>query len=303
MRFFVTGASGWIGSAVVAELITAGHQVLGLARSEQAATTIAGLGADVHRGGLDDAASLRTGADTTDGVIHLGYHHDFTDMAAAAATDLAAITTFGTALAGSDRPLLIASGLIGLPTGRIVTEQDAFAPGSHPRAANADAALALAAHGVRSSVVRFAPTVHGPGDHGFVAALVAIARDKGVSGYLGDGTNEWPAVHRLDAATLVRLAVLGAPAGSVLHAAAEQGVPTRRIAEAIGAGLGLPVAAIPAGQAGEHFGWMAAFFGAGGPASSTATRDLLGWKPVQQGLIADLRDGAYYRPGEPTSGH
>ena len=295
MRIFVTGASGWIGSAVVSELLTGGHRVVGLARSDSSAAVVEGLGAEVLRGDLDDLDSLHAGAAGSDGVIHLGYNHDFSRMEAAAQTDLQAVEAFGTALEGTNRPLVIASGTLGLAPGRIGTEQDRPAPNAHPRIASATAALALADRGVRSSIVRFSPTVHGDGDHGFVAVLVAIARDKGVSGYLDDGANRWPAVHRLDAARLVRLTVEDAPAGSVLHAVADTGVPTRVIAEAIGRGLDVPVVSIPAERADDHFSWLGRFFGADAPASNTLTRELLGWEPTQPGLIEDLDQGHYFR--------
>jgi nucleoside-diphosphate-sugar epimerase len=294
MRVFVTGASGWIGSAVVPELVDAGHTVVGLARSDAAAATVAALGADVHRGSLDDVDSLRAGAAACDGVVHLGYIHDFSRMEQAAQTDLQAIETFGAVLEGTNRPLIVASGTLGLAPGGIGTERDFPDPAAHPRIACAEAALALASRGVRSCTARFAPTVHGAGDHGFIAVLVAIARDKGVSGYLGDGANRWPAVHRLDAAHLVRLALDDAPAGSVLHAIAEEGVPTRAIAEAIGRGLGLPVVSIASEQSSDHFGWLGRFFASDSPASNALTRELLGWQPVQRGLIADLEAGCYF---------
>ncbi|TWP34598.1 SDR family oxidoreductase [Leekyejoonella antrihumi] len=299
MRIFVTGASGWIGSATVTELLYTDHQVLGLARSDTSAARVTALGAQVHRGSLDDLDSLRAGAAASDGVVHLGYNHDFSRMQDAAQTDLRAIEAFGDVLAGTDRPLVIASGVAGLATGRPSTEQDRPDPSSHPRVANAAAALALADRGVRSSAVRFASTVHGPGDHGFVAVLVAIAREKGVSAYLGDGDGRWPAVHRLDAGNLVRRAVDDAPSGSVWHAVAEEGVPTRAIAEAIGQGLGLPVASVRPDQAEEHFGWLGQFFGGDYPASSTQTRELLDWDPTQPGLITDLKGGSYFEV--PTS--
>ena len=295
MRIFVTGATGWIGSAVVPELLDAGHQVLGLARSEAAAASLTELGAEVQRGDLDDLDSLHAGAVASDGVVHLGYRHDFTQIQAAAQTDLAAITTIGKALEGGDRPFVVASGVLGLVADRVATEQDEPDPGVHPRIAGVQAALSFATRGVRASSVRFAPTVHGPGDHGFIAVLVGIARAKGVSGYLEDGSNHWPAVHRLDAARLVRLAVDNAPAGAALHAVAEEGVPTRAIAEAIGRGLGLPVVSIPADQAGDHFGWMGRLFGIDSRASSAATRQRFGWDPVHPGLIADLDAGHYFK--------
>jgi nucleoside-diphosphate-sugar epimerase len=295
MRVFVTGASGWIGSAVVAELLDSGDQVLGLARSDAAVARVEALGAEVLRGDLDDLDSLRAGAAGSDGVVHLGYNHDFSSMDQAAQTDRLAIDTIGTALEGTDRPLLIASGTLGLAPGRVGTEQDHPDPSLHPRIANAAAALSYVDRGVRSLVVRFAPTVHGEGDHGFMAALVGIARDKGVSGYVDDGANRWPAVHRLDAGHLVRLAVQGAPAGSVLHAVADEGVPTRVIAEAIGRGLGLPVVSVPAEGATDHFGWIGGFFAADAPASNDLTRELLGWQPTHPGLLDDLAQGHYFR--------
>ncbi len=298
MRVFVTGASGWIGSAVVPELINAGHEVLGLARSDASADTVTALGAEVHRGGLDDPDSLRAGAEASDGVIHLAYVHDFSRMADAARTDRQAIDAIGAALAGTDRPFVIAAGTLGLaPPGEVGTERDEPDPSRHPRIANARATLAFAANGVRASVVRFAPTVHGAGDHGFVATLVDVAREKGVSGYVGDGANRWSAVHRFDAADLVRRVVEDAPAGSVLHAVAEPGLPTRAIAEAIGRGLDLPVVSVPAEQASDHFGWLGAFFAVDSQASNDLTRQLLGWQPTHPGLIEDLDAGHYFRTG------
>ncbi len=294
MRVFVTGASGWIGSATAAELIGSGHQVIGLARSDKAAAAIEALGAEVLRGSLADLHVLRAGAAASDGVVHLGYNHDFSQMGAAADTDHQVIDAIGSALEGSDRPMVIASGTLGLAPGRVGTERDTPADGLHPRVANAALALSYAERGVRSSVVRFAPTVHGAGDHGFVAVLVAIAREKGVSGYVDDGANRWPAVHRLDAGRLVSLAVRNAPAGSVLHATDEEGIPTRDIAEAIGRGLGLPVVSVPGEQAEEHFSWLGRFFGTDAPASSTLTRELMGWQPTHQGLIEDLDEGRYF---------
>jgi nucleoside-diphosphate-sugar epimerase len=294
MRVFVTGASGWIGSAAIPELLDAGHQVLGLARSDSSAAAVAALGAEVHRGSLDDLDSLRAGAEAADGVIHLGYNHDFSNMAGAAQTDRHAIDLFGDVLAGTDGPLVIASGTLGLRPGGVGTEDDMPDPGMHPRIANAEATLALAGRGVRSVVVRFSPTVHGAGDHGFIATLVGIAREKGVSAYIGDGGNRWPAVHRLDAGKLVQLVVDDAPAGSVAHAVAEEGVPTKAIAEAIGAGLSVPVESVPADKAAEHFGWIGMFFGLDAPASNTLTVERFGWKPTHAGLLEDLAEVHYF---------
>jgi nucleoside-diphosphate-sugar epimerase len=295
MRVFVTGASGWIGSAVVPELLGAGHEVLGLARSDEAAAAIVAAGAEAFRGSLDDPAGLRDGVAQCDGVVHLGYNHDFSQMGQAAQTDRGVVEALGSVLKGSDRPFVVASGVLGLAPGRVATENDLPDPAVHPRIANVAFALSLADEGVRSSAVRFAPTVHGDGDHGFVATLVAIAREKGVSAYIGSGDNCWSAVHRFDAAELVRLTLEGAPAGTSVHAVAEQGIATRNIAEAIGKGLGIPVVSIPVDDAVDHFGWMGRFFGADATASNTITRELLNWNPSHQGLLEDLSEGLYFR--------
>jgi len=295
MRVFVTGASGWIGSAVVPELIGAGHEVVGLARSDAAAAAIMAAGAGVFRGSLDDPASIRDGAALCDGVVHLGYNHDFSKMEEAAKTDHHVIEAIGSALKDSDRPFVVAGGVLGLTPGRMATEHDVPDPAVHPRVANVALALALAENGVRSSCVRFAPTVHGDGDHGLIATLVAIARAKGNSSYIDVGANRWSAVHRLDAARLVRLTLESAPAGCSVHAVAEPGIATKAIAEAIGEGLGLPVISIPADAASDHFGWMGRFFGAGAAASNTITRELLDWEPTHQGLLDDLNEGHYFQ--------
>ncbi|MFC8451125.1 SDR family oxidoreductase [Kitasatospora sp. NPDC057223] len=306
MRVFITGASGWIGSAVVPELIGAGHQVVGLARSDASAAALAEAGAEVRRGTLDDLDTLRSAAAESDGVIHLAFKHDIAfsgGFESAADADRLAIDTFGEALAGSGRPFVIASGTLGLAPGRVVTEQDGQADGragAHltggpaRRMANAHATTALADVGVRSSVVRLPPTVHGDGDHGFLATVVAIAREKGVSGHIGDGANRWPAVHRSDAARLFRLALESAPAGSTLHAVADEGVPIRTVAEVIGRHLGLPVAPVSPDDAPGHFSWLAGFLGMDGPVSSAHTRELLGWQPAGPGLVEDLDQGHYF---------
>jgi nucleoside-diphosphate-sugar epimerase len=302
MRVFVTGATGWIGTAVVPELIDAGHEVVGLARSDAAAARLAAAGADSLSGTLDDLDVLRSGAAGSDGVIHLAFKHEEAfsgHFEAAADADRRAIERFGDALAGSGRPLVIASGLAGHPGGRLVTEDDAPDPASPAghRMLSERAALALAASGVRSSSVRLSPTVHGEGDPGFVATLAEIARERGVSGHIGDGANHWPAVHRLDAARLFRLALEAAPAGSVLHGVAEEGVPMRAIAEAIGRQLGVEPVSIARDDAAEHFGWLSTFLGIDVRASSALTRERLGWEPEHPALLADLDAGRYTRAG------
>ena len=294
MRIFVTGASGFIGSAVVAELIDAGHDVIGLARSDQAASAVQAAGAEPHRGALDDLESLRSGAAAADGVIHTAYIHDFSRMQDSARTDLLAIETLGTALEGSGRPMVITTGTALIKPGEVATEEDSADSDSHPRLKAEDAAKAFAARGVRTATVRPGASVHGEGDHGFVPVLIDIARTKGVSAYIGDGSNRWPAVHRLDAANLYRLALEDAPAGSVFHAIADEGIATREIAEVIGRHLELPVVSIAPEDAAEHFGWMGMFFGIDAPASSALTQERLGWRPVRPGLIEDLEQGHYF---------
>ncbi|MET7401781.1 SDR family oxidoreductase [Dactylosporangium sp. NPDC005572] len=352
MRVFVTGASGWIGSATVPELLAAGHAVVGLARSDRAAAALTAAGAEVRRGTLDDLDALADAAGAADGVIHLAFQHDVAfsgGFLAAAEADRRAVEAMGSALQGSDRPFVLASGLLGLTPGRLATEhdgRDAASSSTHAGAASSPSGLdsaaspssghggaaspsaghggtaspssgldgaasspsgeapsgpdvrratgqytlALAEQGVRSSVLRLPPTVHGDGDQGFLAAIVAAAREHGVSGYLGDGANRWPAVHRLDAAHLFRLALEGAPAGSVLHAVGDGGVPIRAVAGVIGRHLGVPVGPVePA-----HFTWLAGLVGIDSPASAELTRDLLGWQPTRPGLLEDLEQGHYF---------
>ncbi|MDH2391128.1 SDR family oxidoreductase [Streptomyces sp. HNM0663] len=283
MRVFVTGASGFIGSALVSDLVTAGHQVVGLARSDAAAAALAAVGAEVRRGAVEDLDGLRGGAAGSDGVVHLAFDHDFSQHEAAARAELRAVETFGDVLEGSGRPLVIASG------GPVGSERDAPPASPSPRNAGVRAALALAERGVRSCVVRLAPTVHDRITCALVAQLAGVAREKGVSGYLGDGSNRWPSVHRLDAARLFRLAVEKAPAGSVLHGVGEEGVAIRAIAEAVGLRVNVPVAAVAAEDAGAHFGFLARLVGLDMPASNRLTRELLGWEPTRPGLIDDLR--------------
>lgn len=295
MRVFVTGASGWIGSAVTDELLATGHEVAGLARSDSSAAALEAKGAQVRRGDLDDLDSLRLGAQDADAVIHLANKHDWSDPAGTARTERTAVQTLGEALEGTGRPLLIASGIYGMVQGRPLTEHDPspFHGPDSPRGGSENLALEFTGRGVHSVSLRFAPTVHGTRDHGFIAVLAAIAREMGVSGYPGDGANRWSAVHVRDAARLVALGLAKAPAGARLHAIAEEGVPTRVIAEAIGRAFGLPVASIDPDDVPGHFGWMGAFFSADLSATSTVTRNLLGWTPTGPTLAEDLEAGAY----------
>jgi nucleoside-diphosphate-sugar epimerase len=300
MRVFVTGASGHIGSALVPELLAAGHQVVGLARSDSSADALTAAGAEVRRGDLDDLDGLRDTAAGADGVIHLAYKHDAMqsgDLVGAHGADMRAIEAIGAALEGSNKPLVGTSGTLMLsfagPIGRPATEEDVLKEGGRIDAENAVVALAEA--GVRSSVVRLPPIVHSTLDRtGFAPTLIGIAREKGVSGYVGDGSNHWPAVHTLDAARVYRLALEEAAAGSRLHAVADQGVPFRDIAAAIGRGLELPSASIAAEDAAGHFSFLGGFVGLDNPASSELTRRLLNWQPTHPGLVDDLDAGHYF---------
>jgi nucleoside-diphosphate-sugar epimerase len=295
MRVFVTGATGFIGEAVVRELLGAGHRVLGLARSEASAAALARWGGEAHRGELTDAESLTTGARACDGVIHLAFIHDFSAYAAACEMDRRAVEALAGALEGSGKPLVVTSGTALLTPGRIGTEADAPMSGNAaPRAVSEVAAMAAAGRGVRASVVRLPPSVHGTGDHAFVPALIGIARRTGVSAFVGDGSNRWPAVHRLDAARLFRLALENAPPGARLHGVAEEGIPLRAIAEVIGAGLGVPVRSLGENEARTHFDWLGAFAAIDNATSSARTREALGWSPTGPGLLTDMREGGYF---------
>src|ERR1039458_2333395 len=293
MRIFVTGATGFIGSAIVSELINAGHQVLGLARSDKGAASLAALGADVLRGSLEDLDSLRSGAANSDGVIHTAFIHDFLNYAASAEADRRAIETLGTALAGSDRPLVVTSGALLLQRkGSLATEKDESDP-NFPRKSET-AGLALASQGVRVSVVRLPPSVHGDGDHGFVPRLFAIARAKGVSACVGAGLNHLSAVQRLDAARLYRLALEKGSAGSRYHGVADQGVPFRDIAQVIGRHLNVPLVSKSPEEAADHFSWISHFVSIDCPASSAQTQEELGWRPTHPSLIADIGRRSYF---------
>ncbi|WP_327399079.1 SDR family oxidoreductase [Streptomyces sp. NBC_01288] len=307
MRVFVAGATGYIGSAVVRELLGAGHQVLGLARSERAAGTLTRSGVDVHRGDIDDADSLRAGAAAADGVVYAANQHisETTDPAARAKAELNAVEAIGTKLAGTGKPFVVTSGVIGRTPGDLLTEET-------PAVANPVTALRLQVElsvlaagerGVRSSSVRLAPTVHGPGDtRGFISTLIDVARTTGVSAFVGDGSNRWPAVHRRDAATLYRLALESAPAGTPLHAVAEEGVPFGDIARAIGRQLGVPTVSLTPEEAGGHFaGFLAPLAALDNPASSALTRQRTGWNPTHPALVPDIEQGHYF--GEFSAGH
>ena len=294
MRVFVTGGSGFVGSAVVADLIGAGHSVLGLARSEANAEALSDAGAEVHRGSLEDLDSLRRGAEAADGVIHCAFIHDFSKFVENSAIDKRAIEVLGEALAGSGRPLIVTSGVGLLRQGEVSTEETARPPDSHIPRVSEETALAFAQRGVRAMAIRLAPSVHGKGDPGFVPLLIAIAREKGCAAYLGEGLNRWPAVHRLDAARVYRLALEKGAPGAQYHAVAEGGVPFRDIAAVIGKRLGAPVVSLPPEKAAEHFGWFAMFAGMDAPSSSALTQARLGWNPTGPGLLADLDQPDYF---------
>ena len=295
MRVFVTGATGFIGSAIVQELIKAGHEVIGLARSDAAAKSLSAAGAKVQRGDLQDLDSLRAGAGAAEGVLHTGFNHDFSKFKESCEQERKVVEALGAALAGTEHPLIITSGIGLLPPGRLATEQTMPAsPNSNPRVASEEAARAVADRGVRVSIVRLPPSVHGDGDHGFVPILITMARQKGASAYIGEGLNRWPAVHRLDAAHLFRLALEKRAASACYHGVAEEGVAFRQIAEVIGRRLMVPVISMTPEAAAEHFTWFAHFAAIDVPASSKQTQQNLGWRPTQPGLIADLDRPTYF---------
>jgi nucleoside-diphosphate-sugar epimerase len=292
MRIFITGATGFIGSAIVQELLAAGHRVLGLARSDAGAASLAAAGGEVHRGSLEDLDSLKRGAAAVDGVIHTAFIHDFSDFAANAKVDKLAIEAMAAALAGSGKPFLVTSGVLGLASGRPGTEEDSPAA-NFPRKSE-EAGLAAAAQGVRAMVIRLPPSVHGDGDHGFVPRLIKLAREKGFAIYVGEGKSCWPAVHRLDAARLYRLALEKGISGARFHGVADEGIPTREIAEVIGRRLNVPAVSKTPEEAAALLGFIGHVLAMDGSASNTLTRERLGWHPTQPGLIHDLEHGRYF---------
>lgn len=295
MRVFVTGATGWVGAAVVEELVGAGHQVLGLTRSDSGAASLAAAGAEVHRGCLEDPESLRRGAALAEGVIHTAFNHDFSRYAENSEMDRRAIEALGAELEGSDRPLLVTSELPFLASGGVATEADAFHPVPGPYVRQSEAAVdALVARGVRAAAVRMPLSVHGQDDHGFVPALINIALAKGVSAYPGNGLNRWPATHRRDVAQVFRLALERGAAGAPYHAIGEEGVPFKAIAEVIGQRLNMPVVAMTSEQAADHFGWFAMFAEMNLPATNHRTRALLNWEPTQPELLSDMEHAGYF---------
>jgi nucleoside-diphosphate-sugar epimerase len=294
MRVFVTGATGFVGSAVVQELMTAGHQVIGLVRSDAGAKALAATGATVHRGDVQDLDSLKSGTAQADAVIHTAFIHDFSKFKESCEIDRLAVTAMGETLKGSAKPLIVTSGTGLLPSGRKVTEDDTPLP-THPRVASEQAAEAMRAEGVNVSVMRLPPSVHGDGDHGFVPLLIGMAREKGASAMIGEGKNVWAAVHRLDAARLYRLAVEKGQGPARYHATAEEGVPFKEIAGVIGKRLGLPVVSKSPEEAAQHFTWFAHFAAMDALASSAKTRVAAGWQPTGPGLIADIDRDAYFK--------
>ena len=296
MRVFVTGATGFVGSAIVLELIKAGHEVLGLARSEEAAKALLSAGAKVHRGDLDDLESLRSGAASADAVIHTGFNHDFSRFKENCEKDGLVIQAMGEALVGSDRPMIVTSAIgVLMPSGRFAVENDRPGESTNPRAVSEEAADKVAARGVRISVVRLPPSVHGEGDHGFVPILINIAREKGISVYRGEGLNRWSSVHRIDAANLFRLALeKNADPGTRYHAIAEEGVLFHDIAQTIGKRLNIPVMSKTSEEAATHFSWFAYFSGLDCPASGNQTREQLAWLPSQPDLLTDLDSKSYF---------
>jgi nucleoside-diphosphate-sugar epimerase len=294
MRVFVTGATGFVGSAVVRNLFEAGHRVRALARSDMAADKLTFMGVEVVRGSMDDKDSLHAAAQASDAVIHTAFDHDFSRFNESCLQDQQAILVMGDALKGSARPLIVSAGLAHIAPGRIALESDSpIAHPAYPRVSDATA-QELAVSGVNAMVVRLAPSVHGQGDHGFVPMLIAAARATGVSAYIGDGQNLWPAVHQRDAAQLYRLALTKGEAGDRFHAAAETGIPFKEIAAAIGRGLGVPVASLSEDEAVAHFSWLASFAGMDARASTDFTRTKLGWIPVEPGLISDIDSAGYF---------
>ena len=294
MRVFVTGATGFIGTAIVQELLAAGHQVLGLARSSAAAATLLKAGAEVHRGDLEDIQSLQQGAECAEGVIHTGFIHDYTRFKEVALIDKQAIEAIGAALAGSDRPFIITSGTAHISPGRIATEDMLPAPGASPRLSEA-AMNEVAAKGIRISAIRLSVSVHGEGDrHGLIPFLINLARQKGISAYIGEGLNQWNAVHRLDASQLFRRALENGSIGTRYHGVAESAIPFKDIAAAIGRKLNVPVMSIPVENAPAHFGMLTGFAAADCPTSSELTQQRLDWKPTHPTLLADLEQGFYF---------
>ena len=299
MRVFVTGATGFIGSKVVLELLASGHQVLGLARSEEKAKVLAATGAEVLMGDVEDLDSLRSGAAATDGVIHLAFIHDFANFQEVCRKDAAAITAMGEVLKGTGKPLVVTSGtlMVAQESDKAATENDkpAFDASQVPRVLSEQTALSFADQGVRASVVRLSPSVHDKDDKGFIPMIIAMAREHGESAYIGEGLNKWPAIHRLDAAKLYRLAVEKGQAGDVFHGAGDTGIATKDIAAAIGKELNLPVVSKSGEEAAAHFTWMTHFFGLNDPVSTEITKQKLGWEPTHPGLIEDLETGTYFK--------